>query len=47
MKVELNRLNNAVHFEAIAPSSTVKVQIDGSEAIGGEGLGVRPMELVL
>jgi putative redox protein len=47
MKVELNRLNDAVHFEASAPSSTVKVHIDGSEAIGGQGLGVRPMELVL
>jgi putative redox protein len=47
MKVELKRLNDAVHFEASAPSSTVKVHIDGSEAIGGQGLGVRPMELVL
>lgn len=47
MKVELKRVNNAVHFEASAPSSTVKVQIDGSPEIGGLGLGVRPMELVL
>ena len=47
MKVELSRLNDAVHFEGSAPSSTVKVHIDGSEAIGGQGLGVRPMELVL
>lgn len=47
MKVELKRLNNAVHFEASSPSSTVKVHIDGSEAIGGQGLGSRPMELVL
>ncbi|MBC7912592.1 MAG: OsmC family protein [Pyrinomonadaceae bacterium] len=46
MKVELNRLNDAVHFEA-SGSSSVKVHIDGSEAIGGQGLGVRPMELVL
>lgn len=47
MKVELKRVNDAVHFEATAPSSTVKVHIDGSPDIGGLGLGVRPMEMVL
>ncbi|MBB5438285.1 putative redox protein [Pedobacter sp. AK017] len=47
MKVDLKRVNDAVHFEASAPSSTVKVQIDGSPEIGGLGLGVRPMEMVL
>lgn len=47
MKVSLQRKNNAVHFEASSELSTVKVNIDGSEAIGGEGKGVRPMELVL
>lgn len=46
MKVELKRVNDAVHFEASGAES-VKVHIDGSEAIGGQGLGVRPMELVL
>lgn len=46
MKIELNRLNDAVHFEG-SGSGNVKVHIDGSEAIGGQGLGVRPMELVL
>ncbi|MBD3750349.1 MAG: OsmC family protein [Sphingobacteriales bacterium] len=46
MKVELKRLNDAVHFEGTG-SGNVKVHIDGSEAIGGQGLGVRPMELVL
>ncbi len=46
MKIQLNRLNDAVHFEA-SGSGNVKVHIDGSEAIGGQGLGVRPMELVL
>lgn len=46
MKVELKRVNDAVHFEA-SGSGEVKVHIDGSEAIGGQGLGVRPMELVL
>ncbi len=47
MKVQLNRVNKAVHFEASSELSDVKVHIDGSEAIGGEGKGVRPMELVL
>ncbi len=47
MKVTLNRVNNAVHFEGIGNSSEVKVNIDGSPEIGGEGLGARPMELVL
>ena len=47
MKVELKRVNDAVHFEASAPSSSVKVHIDGSPEMGGEGLGVRPMEMVL
>lgn len=47
MKVELKRVNDAVHLEASSPSSIVKVDIDGSPEIGGEGLGVRPMELVL
>ena len=46
MKVELKRLNDVVHFEA-AGSGNVKVHVDGSESIGGQGLGVRPMELVL
>ena len=47
MKVQLNLKNDAVHFEASAPSSKIKVQIDGSPDIGGKELGVRPMELVL
>lgn len=47
MKVQLQRKNKAVHFEASSESSAIKVNIDGSDAIGGEGKGVRPMELVL
>ena len=47
MKVALQRINKAVHFEASSELSSVKVNIDGSEGIGGEGKGVRPMELVL
>ena len=47
MKISLQRKNKAVHFEGSSELSEVKVNIDGSEAIGGEGKGVRPMELVL
>lgn len=43
----MKRVNKAVHFEASASSSPVTVHIDGSPDIGGEGNGVRPMELVL
>jgi|SRR5690606_29692462 len=47
MKIHLQRKNEAVHFESSSELSDVKVHIDGSESIGGEGKGVRPMELVL
>lgn len=47
MKIELNRVNQASHYEGSAPSSPVKVHIDGPADIGGEEKGVRPMELVL
>ncbi|MGO1671583.1 MAG: OsmC family protein [Sphingobacterium sp.] len=47
MKVHLNRKNQGVHFEASSELSEIKVNIDGPESIGGEGKGVRPMEMVL
>ncbi len=47
MKITLNRVNDAVHFEGTSDTTAVKVHIDGSPDIGGEGLGARPMELVL
>ncbi|NGM66636.1 OsmC family protein [Sphingobacterium sp. SGR-19] len=47
MKIHLQRKNEAVHFEGSSELAGVKVNIDGSESIGGEGNGVRPMELVL
>lgn len=47
MKVTINRVNQAVHFEASGSVSGTKVHIDGSPEIGGLGLGARPMELVL
>ena len=46
MKVTLSRVNNAVHFEARTESGAT-LQIDGAPAVGGEGLGARPMETVL
>ena len=46
MEIALNRVNKAFHFEAVN-SDKIKVHIDASPAIGGEGKGVRPMELVL
>lgn len=47
MKISLQRKNKAVHFEGSSESTKVKINIDGSAAIGGEEKGVRPMELVL
>ncbi len=47
MKVNLERKNQAVHFEASSELSSVKVNIDGSKEIGGQEKGVRPMELIL
>jgi putative redox protein len=46
MRVVLRRRNAAVHFVAETGSGG-RVPIDGSPAIGGEGLGARPMELLL
>lgn len=46
MNVELTRKNDAVHFEGTGMGN-IKIQIDGSAEIGGQGLGVRPMEMVL
>ena len=46
MKIQLKRLNKAVHFEAVNASGN-SVHFDGSPEIGGEDKGVRPMEGVL
>jgi len=46
MEIELNLLNNAYHFEAKNESGNA-VNIDASPAIGGLGLGSRPMELLI
>lgn len=46
MKINLTRQNKAFHYEGVNADG-LKVQIDGSSTIGGEGKGTRPMELVL
>ena len=46
MKIELRRLNKAVHFECVNEEG-LSVQTDGSPEIGGEGKGVRPMQMLL
>ncbi|MEO0899419.1 MAG: OsmC family protein [Bacteroidota bacterium] len=46
MKVDIQRLNQAVHFEG-RNSEQLKVFVDGSPEAGGEGKGVRPMEMIL
>jgi putative redox protein len=46
MKIELERINDAVYLEARNESGNT-IYMDGSPDIGGQGLGVRPMEVVL
>ena len=46
MNIKLKRINEAVHLQAKNEQGNI-VDIDGSEAIGGEGKGARPMQLLL
>ncbi|MEM6630990.1 MAG: OsmC family protein [Bacteroidota bacterium] len=46
MEITINRLNNAIHFEA-QNSEGLTATFDGSPDAGGHGLGIRPMEGVL
>jgi putative redox protein len=46
MRAVVRRANAAVHFVAETESGG-RVSIDGAPAIGGLGLGARPMELLL
>ena len=46
MQVKLKRVNEAFHYEA-STVDNIKVNIDANPAIGGEGKGTRPMELLL
>ncbi len=46
MEVTINRINQAIHFEG-NNAAGITVSIDGSPDEGGEGKGVRPMEIIL
>ena len=46
MEITLNRLNDAVHFEATNQDG-LTMQLDGSPEIGGVNGGVSPMQAVL
>ncbi|MBA4053317.1 MAG: osmotically inducible protein OsmC [Marivirga sp.] len=46
MKIELNRLNDAFHMEAVNEQGKT-VHIDASPDIGGTNQGMRPMQLLL
>ena len=46
IRIELNRLNDAFHFEAVNENGN-KVQIDASPDIGGTNQGMRPMQMLL
>lgn len=46
VKIELNRLNDAFHMEAINEQGS-RLQMDASTEVGGNNLGMRPMQLLL
>lgn len=46
MKIEITRLNNAFHMEAVNEQGR-SVHLDASPDIGGSNMGMRPMQLVL
>ncbi len=45
-KVSLERISGKYHLEAVNATGN-KIEMDGSEKIGGENKGVRPMEMLL
>ena len=46
VKIEIKRLNDAFHMEALNEQGN-RVQMDASPDIGGEGKGMRPMQLLM
>lgn len=46
MKIDINRLNDGFHLEAVNETGNT-VQLDASPDIGGTGKGMRPMQLLL
>jgi uncharacterized OsmC-like protein len=46
MRITLERQNKAVHLRAVNEEGAF-IDIDGAPSIGGENLGLRPMQLLL
>jgi putative redox protein len=46
MKIDINRLNDGFHLEAVNETGNT-VHLDASPDIGGTGKGMRPMQLLL
>lgn len=46
MQIKVRRLNNATHLEATNEEGGT-LQMDGSPTIGGQNLGMRPMQVLL
>lgn len=46
IKIEVNRLNDAYHMEAVNEQGN-RVEMDGSPDIGGGNHGMRPMQMLL
>lgn len=46
MRIELKRLDDAFHFEAISETGNI-AQMDVGEEMGGHNKGVRPMQMLL
>ncbi|MDQ3046559.1 MAG: OsmC family protein [Bacteroidota bacterium] len=46
MRIELKRLDDAFHFEAISETGNIAM-MDAGENIGGHNRGVRPMQMLI
>ena len=46
MKININRLDDAYHMEAVNEDGAL-IHIDASKVLGGQGKGFRPMQLLL
>ena len=46
MRIELKRLDGDFHFEAKSETGNI-AEMDGSENIGGQNKGVRPMQMLI
>ncbi|MCE3279837.1 MAG: osmotically inducible protein OsmC [Bacteroidetes bacterium] len=46
MRIELKRLDDAFHFEAVSETGNI-VMMDAGENIGGHNKGVRPMQMMI